>query len=144
MKQTEEIKIVGIELRTSNNEAMETIPPLWGKFYAEDIMNQIAHKKSNDVYAVYTNFENEGVNNEGVYSLIIGAEVESFDDIPEGFSLTTIVKQNREVFSVADGKSENVAQTWIDIWQRDDLNKTFLAEYEHYHAKGIDIYIGVE
>ena len=144
MKQTEEIKIVGIELRTSNNEAMETIPPFWGRFYAEDIMGQIAHKKSSDIYAVYTNFENEGVNNEGIYSLIIGAEVESFDDISEGFSSTTIAKQNREVFSVAEGKPKNVGQTWMEIWQRNDLKKTFLAEYELYHAKGIDIYIGVE
>ena len=143
MKQTEDIKIVGLELRTSNNEAMETIPPFWERFYGEDIMNKIAHKKSDDVYAVYTNFENEGVNNKGMYSLIIGAEVESFKNIPQGLISTTIVKQNREIFPVPEGKAENIGQTWMEIWQRDDLKKTFLAEYERYHDKGIDIYIGV-
>ena len=143
MQQTEDIKIVGLELRTSNNEAMETIPPFWERFYGEDIMNKITHKKSDDVYAVYTNFENEGVNNEGMYSLIIGAEVESFDDIPQGLTSVTIVKQNREVFPVPEGKPENVGQTWKEIWQRNDLKKTFLAEYERYYNNGIDIYIGV-
>ncbi len=54
------------------------------------------------------------------------------------------MKQNREVFSVPDGKPENVGQTWMEIWERDDLKKTFIAEYERYHDKGIDIYIGVE
>ncbi len=144
MKQDRDIKIIGIELRTSNNEAMETIPPLWERFYTDAIPEKITNKKSNNIYAVYTNFENEGVNNEGIYSLIIGVEVENFDNIPNGLTTTTIKKQNREVFKVKDAKPENIGETWFEIWGRDDLSKTFIAEYEHYTDKGIDIYIGIK
>ena len=142
MQQEKDIMIVGIELRTSNNEAMETIPPFWGKFFAEGIQEKINGKVSNDVYAVYTNFENEGINNEGVYSMFIGVEVENFDDVPEGLVTTTIKKQNRLVFQVEDGKPENVGATWHKIWG-EVAEKTFIAEYEHYHKNGIDIYIGI-
>ena len=144
MRQNRAIKVIGIELRTSNEEAMETIPPLWDKFYSEGITQKIENRVSDEVYAVYTNFENEGLNNEGVYSLIIGVEVEDFESIPDGMTATTIEVQDREVFSVAEGKPENVGATWMDIWKRDDLKKTFVSEYEHYHAEGIDVYIGVE
>jgi predicted transcriptional regulator YdeE len=144
MKQDREITIVGISLRTSNNEAMETIPPLWGRFYGEGILEQVSNRISDEVYAVYTDFENEGLNNEGNYTLIIGVEVKDLDNIPKGLVTTTIKVQNREVFSVSEGKPENVGATWMDIWQRDDLKKTFISEYEHYHAEGIDVYIGVE
>ncbi len=144
MRQEKDIMIVGIALRTSNDEAMETIPPLWGQFYAEGILEKIKDKVSSDVYAVYTNFENEGVSNEGQYTLIIGAEVESFEDVPEGLATTTIKAQNRVVFAVKEGKPENVGATWHEVWGQVKLEKTFIAEYEHYHDRGIDIYIGVK
>jgi len=144
MRQNRAIKVIGIELRTSNEEAMETIPPLWGKFYTEGITQKIENRVSDELYAVYTNFENEGLNNEGVYSLIIGVEVKDFESIPDGMTAITIEVQDREVFSVAEGKPENVGATWMEIWKRDDLKKTFISEYEHYHAEGIDVYIGVE
>jgi len=51
--------IVGISISTNNNEAADTIPPLWGKFFGEATANRISAKVSDDVYAVYTSFENE-------------------------------------------------------------------------------------
>src|SRR3989338_11532665 len=92
--QEKDIQIVGIELRTSNAEAMQTIPPFWQKFYQENILQQIANKDSDNVFAVYTNFENEGKNNEGTYSLIIGAEVSEIQTLPENF-VSTIIKPSK-------------------------------------------------
>ena len=138
------ITIVGIKLRTSNNEAMNTIPPFWGKFYQEGILNQIPNKVSSNVYAVYTDFENEGKNNEGTYSLIIGAEVENLDNVPEQFVSTVIPASKRVVFEVEAGHPEKVAEKWMEIWQT-DLPKTFISDYELYQASGeITIHIGVK
>ena len=67
------LRIIGIELRTSNREAMQTIPPHWQRFTGEGVLARIPGKLSDEVYAVYTHFENAGVNNDGLYSLIIGA-----------------------------------------------------------------------
>ena len=143
MTQERDIMIVGIALRTSNEEAMETIPALWGRFFSEGTLGKIPNKVNDEIVAVYTNFENEGVSNEGEYTLIIGVEVSSFDDIPEGMQSTTIVKQERLVFEVAEGKPENVGATWHEVWGH-AANKTFIAEYEHYTQSGINIYIGVK
>ena len=55
------------KLRTSNAEAMQTIPPFWRSFIKKTFCKN-RNKVSDDVYAVYTNLENEGKNNGGVYS----------------------------------------------------------------------------
>ena len=47
--QENNIKIVGIELRTSNMEAMQTMPLFWQKFYQEGILQQTANKVSDNV-----------------------------------------------------------------------------------------------
>jgi predicted transcriptional regulator YdeE len=144
INQTKPINIIGIELRTSNTEAVQTIPPMWQKFYQEGIMNQIPNKVSNDVYAVYTNFENEGKNNEGTYSLIIGAAVESLDNVPEQFVSTTIPASKRVVFEVEAKHPEKVGEKWMEIWKT-ELPKTFTSDYELYKESGeIEIHIGVK
>jgi predicted transcriptional regulator YdeE len=143
--QENNINIVGIELRTSNIEAMHTIPPFWQRFYQENILQKIENRISDNVFAVYTNFENEGVNNEGIYSLILGAEVINTEIIPEGFISTTIKPSKRVVFEVETGHPEKVAEKWIEIWKMSDLGKSFISDYELYHSSGeIEIYIGVK
>ena len=143
--QEKDIQIVGIELRTSNAEAMQTIPPFWQKFYQENILQQIANKVSDNVFAVYTNFENEGKNNEGTYSLIIGAEVSEIQTLPENFVSTIIKPSKRAVFEVEKGHPEKVGEKWQEIWQTTDLEKSYLSDYELYHSSGeIEIYIGIK
>jgi len=143
--QQKNIQIVGIELRTSNLEAMQTIPPFWQKFYQEGVLQQIANKVSDNIYAVYTNFENEGKNNEGVYSLIIGAEVKNFDNIPAPFVSTVIPVSKRAVFEVETGHPEKVGEKWQEIWQTTVFEKSYISEYELYYSSGeIKIYIGIK
>jgi predicted transcriptional regulator YdeE len=143
--QKNNIQIVGLELRTANTEAMQTIPPFWQKFYQEGILQKIPNRVSDDVYAVYTNLENEGKNNEGVYSLIIGAEVRKIGTLPKNFVSTVIKPSKRAVFEVEKGHPEKVGEKWLEIWQTTDIKKTFLSDYELYHASGeIEIYLGIK
>jgi predicted transcriptional regulator YdeE len=112
--QDQAIHVFGIELRTSNDEAMQTIPPHWQRFSQEAVLANIPGKISDDVYAVYTHFDNAGSNNQGVYSLILGAQVHPHEK-------------------------------WQEIWRKNELPKTFIAEYERYTSQGdIDIFIGLE
>ncbi len=142
--QTKALKIAGIELRTSNTEAFQTIPPFWGKFYGENTIEKISNKVSKDVYAVYTNFENEGVDNTGVYSLIIGCEVSDID-ASDSLKSVVVAPQERIVFEVEAGHPEKVGEKWIEIWQRNDLNSTIVADYELYKETGkIEIHIGTK
>jgi predicted transcriptional regulator YdeE len=143
-QQDRAVRIIGIELRTDNHEAMRTIPPHWQRFTEEGVLARIPGKLSDEVYAVYTHFENAGVNNEGVYSLIIGAPVSGTQAVPPGMSHAVLPASPRAVFPVPQGRFDQVGPAWQAVWQRDDLPKAYVADCERYRADGqIDILIGL-
>ena len=138
------ITVVGIELRTSNTEAMLTIPPLWQRFGQENVLAAIGGKRGEDVFAVYTHFEHAGNNNTGLYSLVVGAAVAPDAPVPAGMVRVVVPASPRAVFGVEKGRFDLVGAAWGAIWLRSDLAKTFIAEYEQYHANGdITVSIGL-
>jgi predicted transcriptional regulator YdeE len=148
IEQDNVIHIMGIEIRTTNDKgvAFQEIPLHWNTFFEQSIMDKIPNKASGDIYGVYTQFENEGQNNNGTYSFIIGVEVSALEQIPEQFVLTAIPKSSYQVFEVATGHPERVGGKWQEIWEHSFKNKrTFVSDYELYRASGeIEIYIGIE
>lgn len=138
------ITVVGIELRTSNTVAAQTIPPLWQRFGQDNVLASIDGKQGEDVFAVYTHFEHAGSNNTGLYSLVIGAAVAPDAPVPAGMVRVVVPASPRAVFGVEKGRFDLVGPAWQAIWQRGDLAKTFIAEYEQYHANGdITVSIGL-
>jgi len=139
------IRIIGLELRTSNDVAAQTIPAHWQRFMAEGVLARIPVKQSDEVYAVYTHFENAGQNNQGWYSLIIGAPVASDQPVPEGLSHAVIPASYRAVFPVPQGDPMQVGAVWQQVWLRDDLHKTYIADLERFRPNGeIDILVGID
>ena len=123
---------------------MQTIPALWQRFTEDCVLARIPGKLSDEVYAVYTHFEHSGVDNRGIYSLIIGAPVSSTQAVPAGMSHAVLPASPRAVFPVPPGRFDQVGAVWQDVWQRDDLPKTFVADCERYRANGdIHILVGV-
>lgn len=53
--------IIGISVRTinENGQSAKDIEALWGKFWGEGISKQIPNKISDDIYAVYTDYETD-------------------------------------------------------------------------------------
>ena len=49
-------KIIGIAIRTTNkdNQAQQDLGKLWGQFFAENILNKIHKKVSNEILVIYT------------------------------------------------------------------------------------------
>src|SRR3990167_3039883 len=86
------IQIIGIELRTTNDlgRSFVDIPLFWQRFLKKNCATHIQNKLNNDLYAVYTRFENEGKNNQGMYSLIIGCPVKSNTTAATGFTTIAI------------------------------------------------------
>lgn len=141
---TEDLTIAGLPLRTSNDVAMQTIPDYWAAFFADGGTSHIADRLSDDVFAVYTDFEHEGIDNLGDYTLVIGCRVAT--DAPASGALVTVTVRasSRIVFPVESGRMDLVPAAWQDIWSRTDLPKTFIADYEQYAPNGdIEISIGV-
>lgn len=139
------ITVIGIELRTTNTVAMQTIPPHWQRFAQEGVLAALPAKLSNDVFAVYTHFENAGSNNVGLYSLVIGAAVSPNAAVPAGMVRVVVPASPRAVFAVEAGRFDLVGAAWQAIWAHTELPKTFIADYEQYHGDGhITISIGLE
>ena len=144
------LKIIGISVETTNQngKAIEDLGKLWGRFYAENVIEKIPNKINEEVYAVYTDYENDY---RGKYTTIIGMAVSSLDKIPDGLVGRAFEAQNFKKF-IAKGDMPNaVGKTWKEIWDKDaELNRSYIYDYEVYGSKSqnganaeVDIYIGI-
>jgi len=144
----ESLQIIGIKIKTSNQNAMQDIPQLWNRFYAEDI-KKIQNKLGEDVFAIYTEYEG---NYTKPYSYILGCTVSSLDPIPDGMTGMTIPSAKYEIF-IAKGKMpDKVVETWQHIWQSEiDAKRVYKTDFEVYGEKygnpensEVEIYIGIK
>ena len=118
---TEPIHVLGLELRTSNERAFEDIPAHWGRFHQSGLLASIPNRVGEDLFAVYTHFEHAGVDNLGVYSLIIGARVNGASPASPGLASATIPASRCAVVAVDKGHPERVGERWRDIWASTDI-----------------------
>ena len=79
----EPFKIIGLSIRTTNEngQATKDIADLWGKFMAENTLAMIPNKITQDIYSLYTDYEDDHTK---PYTTILGCKVSSLDKIPEG------------------------------------------------------------
>ncbi len=147
---TQGFKLIGISTRTTNknNQASKDLEKLWRDFFAQNIMEKIPKKKSNEVYAIYTDYKSDFSDE---YSTIIGVPVSSLSDIPEGLIGREFEPQNFEKYTAKGKMPDAVIATWVDIWKRDkELNRSYTYDLEVYGEKSqdkdhpeVDIYIAV-
>lgn len=141
---SDDLTVLGPSLRTSNDVAFETIPGHWQRFFERGGPDQMSERIGDEIYAVYTDFENEGVDNTGMYTFVIGPRVPSGTEPRDGMEIAVVPASQRVTFDVEGGRPDLVGEQWQRIWDRDDLAKTFVAEYEKYATDGaITISIGV-
>lgn len=136
VKRIGDIHVLGVSIRTSNAEASETIPAHWGHFMESQIAQKIPKPTSDSLYAVYTNFENEGANNEGIYTFILGLQVNEDSEVPEGMELVKIAGGNYYEYPVSENKPENVFATWMEIWSTSGLSNAYVSDFEEYKSNG--------
>lgn len=141
--------IVGIGCRTSNSPdaAPHDIPKLWGRFFSENILGQIPNQASNEIIALYCDYEGDYTQ---PYSLIIGCQVSSIDEIPEGMVAKTIPTSSYLLFRAAGEHPQALIDTWREIWQT-DVKRTYTGDYEVYgdafnfgSPKEVAVYIAVK
>ncbi len=128
------ILVIGIDCRTSNapEAAPQDIPQLWGRFYGEDIISQIPNKASNEVIALYCDYEGDYTQ---PYSIVIGCPVSTIDEVPEGMVAKTIPASTYAVFRAVGEHPNALIETWGHIWQQSDLDRTYTADFELYGDK---------
>ena len=144
------LKIIGIATQTSNNDgqAIEDLGKLWAQFFGDNIIVKIPNAISSNIYSVYTDYESDF---RGKYTTIIGLEVSTLDEIPEGMIGREFQPQIFKKYIAKGELHEAVGKTWAEIWNDDEiLNRTYIYDYELYTEKAqnpadaeIEIYIGV-
>lgn len=117
--------VVGLQIRTSNAQAMETIGPLWGRVYAGELAGAVPGGMER-LYAVYSNYESDHT---GEYDYLIGFAVNANDNVPDG---QTHLRVPAAKYAVVTAKGEMpgaLIETWMQIWQA-DLPRAFGADFE--------------
>ena len=151
MTKIEDFKIIGISTITTNEngKAASDLGLLWQRFFEENIIGKIENKVSNDIYAIYTDYESDFT---GKYHTIIGLKVNSLDNIPEDL-IGREFKNDTFVKHTAKGEMPNaVVKTWKEIWDNNTtLNRKYTYDFEVYTEKSqngenseVDIYIATK
>jgi len=134
------IFIAGIAMRTTNqdNRAQTDIGNLWAKFISENIAGQITARLSEDIYCVYTDYENDHT---GWYTTVLGCRIESPDD-SDGMFTALIPKGSYRLYKPEGEMPGCIVNTWQQIWT-DCCGRNYIADYDLYRGDRADVYVGV-
>ncbi len=151
MEQIGKFKIIGIEMRTSNEngKASEDLSKLWEQFFTTNVPNKIVNKESDEIFAIYTDYESDY---KGDYTCILGMKVNSLDQIPDNLIGREFKSQKYQKF-IAKGEMPNaVVETWKEIWSKDkEIKRKYTADLEVYGKNSqngenseVDIFIAMQ
>ena len=153
-----EIKLIGLTVRTNNNDEMDwkkaKIGSLVAQFFSQNVAAEIPERVSpGSTLCVYTDYDS---NEHGEYTYFIGEEVSSHDNIPSSMKGHTIPASQYVKFTTSNGPMpEVVLNAWQQIWKMtsNDFggNRTYKADFEYYDQRAmdpantcLDIYVGIE
>lgn len=130
-----EFKLIGLKLdhKTTNEGGQSSIDcgNLWQKFETEKFAESIPNKLSDEIYAVY--YEYEG-NYTKPFSYFIGCKVKNDANVPQGME-NLIVPTISFTKVLSKGKLPDcVANSWKDIW-KSDTNRAYKYDFEVYDER---------
>lgn len=125
------IFVAGIAARTTNEDgkAQIDIGNLWTKFISENIAGQFQARVSDDIYCVYTDYENDHT---GWYTAVLGCQIAGPED-SEGMFTALIPKGTYRVYKPVGKFPDSVSDAWREIW-RDCSSRSYIADYDLYKA----------
>ncbi len=145
-----EIHLIGISLEqkttNQNNQSTRDIGELWQKFVDENVLYRVTDRLSNDIYAVYYDFEGDHARR---FSYFVGAKVEPATLPPKGLQSLKIPVQKYQKF-LAKGKMPMcIGETWREIW-KSGIKRAFGFDFEvldershNWQNAELDIFVSV-
>jgi predicted transcriptional regulator YdeE len=134
------ITVMGIARRLSN-EKPEEIGKMWQEFLARGGAARIPGRKSDELYAVYTDYEGDHTK---PFTLIIGCEVDATVTTPEGLRVKTIPAGKFEVFEAKGPQPAALVAAWKRVWDS-PIRRAYEADVEHYRGpEDVEIFVGVK
>lgn len=134
----EGFKLVGLALttKTTNESGQSAIDcgNLWQKFETESLAGKIPGKISDEIYAVYYNYEGDYTK---PFSYFIGCKVKADAQVAPGMDSLEIAGGSYQKF-VAEGiMPDCVANSWKEIWTT-DIPRAYRADFEIYDERSKD------
>lgn len=152
----EEIKIVGLKVRTNNrnefNPESSKISVLVNEYYQKQLAEKVKHRSSpNKTYSIYTEYDSD---EHGDYSYFVGEAVSDFSEQDlQTFSCLTIPAQQYQCFTTERGEIPKIIiEAWQEIWHMSELKgqRNYVADFEILDERcanpsdaEVDIYIGI-
>lgn len=138
---------IGMELRTNNEECSWAMPAHKDKFFKENIVSKIPNKTNGNILALYTDYEGDHTK---PYSWILGCEVSSLDQIPEGLVGKIIPESKYAIFTTQGEFPQGLISAWQNIWES-DLPRSYTSDFEVYRSDfdpqrnpEVKVYIAIE
>lgn len=132
MENIESFKIIGIETKTTNQngKASEDLGKLWEQFFTLNVPSKIVNKESDDIYAIYTDYESDYT---GEYTCVIGMKVNSLEQVPNDLIGREFQNGKYQRFTAKGEMPNAVVKAWKEIWSKDkELNRKYTADFEVY------------
>jgi AraC family transcriptional regulator len=109
-----ELRVVGIELRTSKDDEVDfkQIPMFWNKFFNSKLGDKIPNKSYSDTYLGYSCNFDEHAN----YTYMICSEVEELTPPPTGMVQKIIPASKYATFDVKGPLPKNLINTWRYVY----------------------------
>jgi predicted transcriptional regulator YdeE len=131
-------KLMGLKLdkKTTNEGGQSSIDcgNLWQKIEKENVVERIPNKLSNNLYAVYFDYEGDHTK---PFSYFIGCEVAIDTNAPEGMDSLVIPEDNYSKV-VAKGTIPNcIINSWIEIWNS-KIERAYNYDFEIYDERSKD------
>ena len=144
-------KIIGLSIETTNQDAQSAkdLGALWGKFYADGISTKISNRLSDDIYAIYTDYESDYREK---MTAIVGYRVHNLETIPDGLVGREFEGGKHKRFIAKGNMPEAIIATWQQIWEADKtLGRRYTADFEIYGEKSqngadseVEVFIAVD
>ncbi|HJV20216.1 MAG TPA: GyrI-like domain-containing protein [Sediminibacterium sp.] len=131
-------KLIGLKLnkKTTNEGGQSGIDcgNLWQKFELEKFAELIPNKLSDEIYAVYFNYEGDDTK---PFSYFIGCKVEIDTEAPKGL-YSLIIPSGNYYHVTAKGKMTGcITDAWKHIWSS-GINRTYQYDFEVYDERSKD------
>ncbi len=131
-------KLVGLELdkKTTNEDGQSNVAcgNLWQKFETENFIERIPNKLSDEIYAVYFDYEGDYTK---PFSYFIGCMVDPDTPISNDMKTITIPEDNY-VNIISKGKMPDcVANSWKEIWSS-KIDRAYKYDFEIYDERSKD------
>ena len=135
----EAFSIIGITVRTDNSDIQKLthdMQRLWGKFIAENIVQQIPDKVDDAIYCVYTDYVGDHTQ---PYTALLGCKVAATvlqsASLPTGLVAQHFAGGKYNKYLVKGNLLEGaVFAKWQEIWAL-DIPRAYTADFEVYGAK---------